>query len=577
MAYSRQLNSWLYSDQPQTPVILIADDDPSIRLLLRHAMEKEGFSVVEVVNGIEAIQAVEKHQPSLVLMDAVMPEMDGFTATSTLLEINEYRDLPVLIITSLDDDQSVARAFQSGAVDYISKPVNWSVLKHRVRRILHASETDRQIRHLAYHDTLTGLPNRLLFMDRLDQAITRAIRSRNLFALMYIDIDHFKVINESMGHDIGDDLLLKITDRLQDCIRQSDTIGRLGGDEFAIILENLQVPEDVTLVARHVLSGLSQSVTISDLDVNISASIGISVYPDDGVTLGQLLKHADTAMYKAKEQGRNTFQFYTQEMSELAMRRLELENSLRNAIEKNELMLYYQPKYNLASSRCWGMEALVRWDHPEKGLILPDEFIPLAEETGLIVQLDQWVIRNACEQLSRWKQQGYAASNLSINVSARHFQEQTLTQLVQQVLEDTGLNATEIEIELTESTLVNNHANARAVLNNLHNMGLRIALDDFGTGYASMAYLKDFPIDTVKIDRSFVWGIPEDKENMAIVKAIVGLADSLDLALIAEGIETKEQVSFLNSIGCSHGQGYYWSKPVSALHFEQELLKSGAS
>lgn len=574
MAYSKIVNAWSTVKEHNDPLVLIADDDPSIRLLLRHAMEKDGYKVIEVVNGTEAIKATEKYHPDLILMDAVMPLMDGFNATSTLMEMEEFSDIPVLMITALDDDRSVAKAFISGALDYITKPVNWSVLKHRVRRMLHAAEAERQIRHLAYLDTLTGLPNRLLFMDRLDQAISRSVRQSNIFALLFIDIDHFKVINDSMGHHAGDQLLTSVTARLQQSVRQSDTIARLGGDEFTVIVENINQPEDVMVVTKSILSMLSDPVFIDGREVFISASIGISVFPDDGDDLGSLLKNAETAMYKAKDHGRNNLQFYRAEMSETAMRRLDLENSLRNAIEKDELLVYYQPKFDLTTGKCQGMEALVRWDHPVKGLVQPDEFIPLAEETGMILQLDDWVIRTACMQLSVWKKAGYEVSNLAINVSARQFKEHRLAGVIQKILEETGIDGHELEIELTESTLVDNNENAREMLNELHEMGLKIALDDFGTGYASMSYLKDFPIDTVKIDRSFIWGIPNDKEDMAIVKAIVGLAEALDLSLIAEGVETEQQIEFLNNIGCKYAQGYYWSKPVSAMMFEQDVLKA---
>ena len=562
------------ADEPYIPLILVADDDPAIRLILRHTMEQDGYQVVEATNGVEALQITIRQSPDLILMDAVMPEMDGFRATEELKGMPDYVDIPVLVITALDDDRSVSRAFEVGACDYITKPVNWSVLRQRVRRLLYTAEAERKIRHLAYHDTLTGLPNRLLFMDRMDQAISRAQRNDDGFALLFIDVDHFKVINDSMGHEAGDQLLTQVTRRLSLNVRRSDTIARLGGDEFTVILENVGEPETVVMVTKNLLETLCKPINIGGREVHVSASVGIAMYPDDGENFGHLLKNADTAMYRAKAQGRNTFQFYASEMSTAAMRRLELENSLRYAIEKQEFIVHYQPKYDLHSRRCIGMEALVRWDHPEKGVIPPDEFIPLAEETGLIVALGEWVIRTACGQLSAWQQAGYEIRDLSINVSARQFQEQDLCALFAEVLEAFQLRAEDIEVELTESVLVDNHDQARRILAQLHDMGLKIALDDFGTGYASMAYLKEFPIDTVKIDRSFVWGIPNDEENIAIVRAIAGLTSALGLSLIAEGVETAQQVEFLKDIECFRGQGYLWSRPVSALHFEQSILKS---
>ena len=558
--------------QQRTPVILVVDDDPALRLVLRHTMEQEGYHVVEACNGLEAIQTTIRQQPDLILMDAVMPEMDGFRATSELKSIQEHEHIPVLIITSLDDDHSISQAFSAGACEYITKPINWSVMRHRVRRLLYTAETERKIKHLAYHDTLTGLPNRLLFMDRMDQAISRAMRTDGKFTLLFIDIDNFKVINDSMGHEAGDKLLTAVTSRLQQTLRRSDSIARLGGDEFTVILENISDPEDTIFVANNLLEVLAEPIAINNRKVCIGASIGVAIYPHDGKSFGMLLKNADIAMYRAKERGRNTFEFYTAEMSALAMKRMELENGLRAAIENEEFVIYYQPKFNLKERRLVGMEALVRWEHPTSGLIPPDDFIPLAEETGLINPLGEWIIETACKQLHEWQKKGYQVPDLAINISARQFQEQNLPDIFQQVIDQYHLTPENIEIELTENILVQDHQTAKVMLNQLHDMGMKIAIDDFGTGYASMAYLKDFPINTVKIDRSFVSGIPSDTENMAIVKAITGLTQALGLSLIAEGVETDQQLEFLTAIDCEQGQGYYWSKPLAAEIFEVEFL-----
>lgn len=407
----------------QTPVILIADDDPSIRLVLKHTMEQSGYHVIEASNGLEAVQAAIRQPPDLILMDAVMPEMDGFRATQEIKKISDCLETPILMATSLDDDQSIARAFDVGACDYITKPFNWSVLKHRTIRMLFAADAERKIRHLAYHDSLTGLPNRMLFMDRIDQAISRAQRESGKFALLYIDIDHFKVINDSMGHAAGDQLLNIVSQRLTDVLRKTDTIARLGGDEFTIIIEDLEEAELVVQVAKNILATLDKPVEIFEKEVHIGGSIGIALYPQDGESFGTLLKNSDTAMYKAKELGRQTFQFYEHEMSLKAMRRLDLENQIRVALKNEEFLVFYQPKFNLITGQCQGVEALVRWLHPEKGLITPDNFIPLAEETGLIIQLDEWVMRTACRQFKEWKSAGYSINNLSVNISARHFKE----------------------------------------------------------------------------------------------------------------------------------------------------------
>jgi len=553
----------------KTPVILIADDDPSIRLVLKHSMEQSGYHVIEAVNGLEAVQAVIKQTPDLILMDAVMPEMDGFRATDEIKQLAECQETPILMATSLDDDQSITRAFDVGACDYITKPFNWSVLKHRTARMLFAADAERKIRHLAYHDALTGLPNRTLFMDRIDQAISRAHRESGKFAILYIDIDHFKVINDSMGHAAGDHLLNIVSQRLTDVLRKTDTIARLGGDEFTIIIEDLEEAESVVLVAKNILAALDKPIEIFEKEVHIGGSIGIALYPQDGESFGTLLKNSDTAMYKAKELGRQTFQFYEHEMSLKAMQRLDLENQIRIALKNEEFLVYYQPKVNLVSGQVQGMEALVRWQHPEKGLIAPNDFIPLAEETGLIIQLDEWVMRTACHQFKEWETAGYPVNNLSVNISARHFKEGGLLKHCRRVIEDTKILPKYIEIELTESALVDNYNSAKEILHEIHEMGIQLALDDFGTGYASMSYLKEFPFDTVKLDRSFVQGVPEDVEDTAIVKAMIQLAEALSLNMVAEGVETELQKHFLTDNDCAFGQGYLWSKPIGASEFER--------
>ena len=560
------------STQEQTPVILIADDDPSIRLVLKHSMQQSGYHVIEAANGLEAVQAAIRQTPDLILMDAVMPDMDGFRATDEIKKLNECQETPILMATSLDDDQSIARAFDVGACDYITKPFNWSVLKHRTARMLYAADAERKIRHLAYHDALTGLPNRTLFMDRIDQAISRAKRESGKFAILYIDIDHFKVINDSMGHAAGDHLLNIVSQRLTDVLRKTDTIARLGGDEFTIIIEDLDEAESVALVAKNILTTLDESIEIYEKEVHIGGSIGIALYPQDGESFGTLLKNSDTAMYKAKELGRQTFQFYEHEMSLKAMQRLDLENQIRFALKNDEFLVYYQPKINLTSGQIQGMEALVRWQHPEKGLIAPNDFIPLAEETGLIIQLDEWVMRTACQQFKEWKSAGYPINNLSVNISARHFKEGGLLKHCKRVIEDTEILPKYLEIELTESALVDNYDSAKEILNEIHEMGIHLALDDFGTGYASMSYLKEFPFDTVKLDRSFVQGVPEDIEDAAIVKAMIQLAKALSLNMVAEGVETELQKYFLTDHGCAYGQGYLWSKPVEASEFERAFF-----
>jgi len=565
--------SGLDSDSGLEPkaVILVVDDDPAIRLVIRHAMQKCGHHVVEAVNGLEAVQLTIRQIPDLIIMDAVMPEMDGFRATQEIHKIQSCVTIPILMATSLDDDESVMRAFETGACDYITKPFNWSVLKHRINRMLMAAKAQHKIRHLAYHDALTGLPNRMLFMDRIDQAISRAQREDGLFALLFIDIDHFKVINDSMGHDAGDQLLNVLSQRLREVLRKSDTVARLGGDEFTVIIEGLDNADDAVNVSKNILSALDVPALVNGKEVYVGGSIGIAMYPQDGDSFGALLKHADIAMYRAKELGRNTFQFYASEMSQKAMYRLELENQIRTALKEDQFVVYYQPKIDLTNNQCVGAEALVRWNHPERGFISPDDFIPLAEEIGLITQLDEWVMKTACKQFKQWATDGISLQNLSVNISSRHFKENNLIDYCKTLLEMIDILPQHLEIELTESALVDNYENAKHILHELHDLGVHIALDDFGTGYASMAYLKEFPFDTVKIDRSFVRDIPEDKEDAAIVTAMIHLSQALNLSIVAEGIETESQKEFLAQNACAYGQGYLWSKPVSAEEFAESV------
>lgn len=561
------------SDIETSPLVLIADDDPAIRLVLKHSVEQIGYRVIEASDGQQAVAMTRDQRPDLILMDAIMPEQDGFSATAEITGSPELSDIPIMIITALDDDHSVDRAFEVGALDYITKPVKWSVLKQRVRRMIHAAVAEKKIRHLAYHDTLTGLPNRMLFMDRIEQAIARMDRTREAFALLFIDIDHFKIINDTLGHDAGDKLLRSVTQRLRDIIRQTDTVARFGGDEFTVLLENIQKPEDTVLVTDKLLRVLHEPIIISGRDVRISASVGIAVYPQDGGDFGTLLKHADTAMYEAKQLGRNNFQFYTKSMSESAQKRLDLEASLREAISSEAFRVYYQPKYELDTGQCWGMEALIRWSHPEKGLIPPVDFIPVAEETGMIIPISEWMIRECFRQMVSWRQSGLQVANLSINISPRQFKEQDLVGLFAELLHESEIRGEDIEIEITETILLENQVKAASTLGQLKAMGIKIALDDFGTGYASLAYLKKYPIDIVKIDRSFVAGTPDDEEDCAIVRAIASLASALEKDLVAEGVENEEQIEFLKQVNCNKAQGFYWNPPLSAHAFQINVLE----
>ena len=555
----------------ERPVILLADDDPSIRLMIRHVLESEEYDIVEAADGLEAIKAVEKHHPAIILLDAVMPGLDGFS-TCEQIKDKGFTDIPVIMITGLDDDASVERAYDVGAIDFITKPIKWAVLKHRVKSVVSKVVAERKVKLLAYRDSLTDLPNRLLFADRLEQSIVRAERHRESVALMLIDIDDFKLVNDSFGHDAGDKLIRAVGQMLQKSLRRADTVARLGGDEFAVIVEGINGAEDAIAIADNLTTMLEHNVKLDEQETFTSASVGIAVFPDDGKDARTLLKNADTAMFRAKEKGRHCFQFYKPEMSVTAMERLDLENSMRKALESGELVIHYQPTVDLHKNDVDGVEALVRWQHPDKGVINPNDFVPVAEDCGLILPIGEWMIETVCKQLRVWEDAGLENQNISINIAPRQFRDQDVVGLFREHLEANNIDASSITVEITESTLIENVGEVERVLNELHDMGMRLALDDFGTGFASLAYLKDFPVDIVKIDRSFIDGIPENEDDVTIVNAIAGLTRGLKLKLLAEGVENVRQLDMLKGLGCQLGQGFYWSKALPADQYEQFYL-----
>ena len=561
----------LFSDTQkyeERPIVVLADDDPSIRLMVRHVLESEDFDIVEASDGLEALKAVEKHHPALILLDAVMPGIDGFT-TCQQIKDKGYTDIPVMMITGLDDDASVERAYEVGAIDFITKPIKWAVLKHRVKSVVAKVIAERKVKLLAYRDTLTGLPNRLLFADRLEQAVVRSERTRTSMALMLIDIDDFKLVNDSFGHDAGDKLIKAVGDLISKSLRRADTIARLGGDEFAVIIEGIDGPDDAISIADNLTTILEHNVRLDDQETYTSASIGIAVYPGDGKDARTLLKNSDTAMYRAKESGRHCFQFYKPEMSVSAMERLDLENSLKAAFENDEFLIHYQPVVDLHKNEVVGVEALLRWQHPEKGMIQPNDFVSVVEDCGLIVALGEWMINSVCKQVKLWHDAGLEKQNVSINLSPRQFKEQDLVTLFTQALAENGIEGSSLSVEVTERTLIDNVGEVEKTLKKLREMGVRILLDDFGTGYASLAYLKEFPVDVVKIDHVFIAGIPDNQDDSAIVDAIAGLTRGLKLALHAEGVENERQLNVLKGLGCQFAQGYYWSKPLPGNEYEQ--------
>jgi diguanylate cyclase (GGDEF)-like protein/PAS domain S-box-containing protein len=423
-------------------------------------------------------------------------------------------------------------------------------------------QAEEHVHHLAHYDALTDLPNRTLFNDRLGQALIKAQRNHGRAAVMFLDLDRFKVINDTLGHSIGDLLLQEVAARLTGCVREGDTVSRLGGDEFVILLPEFRDAEDAYLVAQKLLAAAALPFELLGHELHISASIGISFYPDDGASAEVLMKNADVAMYRAKEMGRNNYQFYRADMNARSFERLAMETSMRRALEREQFELYYQPRYALPDGKIVGVEALIRWHHPDLGLVSPAQFIPLAEETGLILPIGEWVLRAAATQGKVWQQAGLPPLFMAVNVSARQFRQTDFAGKVGQILQDTGFDPCWLELELTETTLMNHAEENVESLGKLKAMGIRIAIDDFGTGYSSLSYLKRLPVDILKIDRSFVSDMTVSLDDAAIVEAIIAMARSLGVYVVAEGVETAEQSKFLQARKCDGMQGYYFSKPL---------------
>jgi diguanylate cyclase (GGDEF)-like protein/PAS domain S-box-containing protein len=428
--------------------------------------------------------------------------------------------------------------------------------------------------HLAQHDSLTDLPNRVLLHDRLTQALALARRHQQGLALLFLDLDRFKNVNDSLGHAIGDRLLQSVAERLLACVRSSDTVSRQGGDEFLILLSEVARPEDAAASAEKILLALSLPHRIDQQDLHLTASIGVVTYPEDGTEADTLLKHADLAMYRAKDSGRNTYRFFEPEMSKNTAHRQSLESGLHRAIERHEFVLHYQPTMNLDSEEIIGVEALIRWYHPQRGLVLPGQFVPLAEETGVIATIGRWVLREGCRQSREWRDAGLPPVRIAINISMVELRDKAFLESVGGILEEHGLVPQDLELELTETFLMRDSNSTAAVLQSLSDLGVRIALDDFGTGYSSLSHLKRFPIDTLKIDQSFVRNVAADSDDASIVSAVIGMAKGLQIRVVAEGVETREQLAFLRKRGCPEGQGFYFSPPVSAREFTQFLRHS---
>lgn len=672
--------------------ILLADDDVTIRFLMQAALEQAGFEVVLASNGEEAIQLFNTSTPDMVMLDVEMPQMNGYQVC-TYLRKRIGNELPIIMVTGMDDVQSIDHAFEVGATDFIAKPINWNLINYRllylrraylnlldlknanarskaifsaipdtmfildneghivdtqsssdkkafldfqtgdnlnrrmpenitrahleaagrarkygtvehfeyqlndennrekfyesrvltidsneilclVRDITERKDSENRIFRLAYFDSLTGLPNRQSFIDRLKREIKRAKYVGSKLAILFLDLDGFKSINDTMGHNTGDVILQWAADRLQSSTRSSDFVSRsnttgseielarLGGDEFTVVIPNLIRAEDALTLAHRIRETMRHPFRLDSRDVVLTTSIGIALYPDDGEDVEALLKHADTAMYHAKTEGRDNCQFYSITLTQEAEKRLNLENDLRDALKNNEFQVLYQPQFDIEESCFKSAEALLRWHHPKQGLISPLDFIPLAEENGLIIPIGEWVLRTACSDAAHWIKNGDDL-RIAVNLSPLQFKNPDLIKSVLTILTETGLPPEKLTLEVTEGALMEYSENTLATLRALRNNKIHIALDDFGTGYSSMNYLKRLPINSIKVDQSFVSGLLDDKDSLAIVRSIVTLSKNLGFQITAEGIETLDQAEILKFLGCETLQGFYFSKPLN--------------
>ena len=553
------------------PQVLIVDDDRSTRSTLRYTLQRDGFRVEEAADGAQALMMLKRFQPDVILMDAVMPVMDGFTACARMQELPGGSAIPVLMITALEDNSSVERAFAAGASDYIPKPIHYAVLSQRVRRIIEANRAEKRIRHLAYNDLLTGLPNRTLFFDLLGQSVEQAHAGKSQLAVLFMDLDRFKYVNDNLGHDVGDRLLVAVAQRVRRTVRSVDVLARLGGDEFTIVLNDIDGPGPAATAAQNICRVLAAPFQIDGHDIFVTSSVGIAMYPHDGLDVPSLVKHADSAMYRAKKTNTG-FQFYEASMEHTISEHVRLESDLRRALENNELEVYYQPQARFDTEQIIGMEALVRWKHATRGMVGPSDFIPLAEETGLINPLGEFVLRRACAQLREWLDQGLPSMRVAVNLSVRQLLQKNFFDTVEAALIDTRLPPELLELEITESTLMEHAQDTLEALHRLRSLGIRLSIDDFGTGYSSLSYLKRFPVDIIKIDRSFVRDVPQDADDAAIIAGIIALAHSLRLEVVAEGVETEAQLNYLKAQQCDILQGYYLSPAVPARQFAELVL-----
>jgi diguanylate cyclase (GGDEF)-like protein len=586
--------------------ILIVDDTPLNLRLLSNILAKAGYQVRQALSGEMALRAVQALPPDLLLLDIMMPSMDGYMLCQTLKANSATASIPVVFLSALSDGLDKAKAFAVGGADYITKPFHLEEVLARVqnqlalkaaqydnqqlnaqlearvkerthqleianrelyREILERKVLQAQLLEMAHHDALTGLPNRAFFLDRTKQALDAVKTDQTAqFAVLFLDCDRFKVVNDSLGHFMGDQLLLAIARRLRALLPTTIMLARLGGDEFTMLLPRFTDQASVVQLVKQILNAFTQPFQLEQHEVFITASIGIAIGSAEYSLPEHLLRDADMAMYRAKASGSGPYQVFDPTLHQTAIQRLQLEIDLRKAIHQQELVVHYQPIVTIDTGSLVGFEALVRWQHPQKGLVSPAVFIPIAEETGLITQIGHWVLKRSCQQLQQWQAEKRLSAPLtmSVNLSARQFTQPDLVEQIDQILAETQLDPRYLKLEITESAIMGNAQAAAIVLQELRKRHIQLSIDDFGTGYSSLSYLHSFPVDTLKIDRSFIQQMGEDADSLGLVPLIINIAQKMGMTVVAEGIETQLQLDHLKALHCDFGQGFFFFKPLEA-------------
>ncbi len=555
--------------------LLLIEDNHQEALAITN-MLKEGlqdqFILDQRRSVSEALDLVQQQSFQAIILDSHLPEGQSFDSIPQFIQY--CPEAPILIWSAVEDEEQAIHAVKSGAQDYLIKgQTSSSTLCRAIRYAMERHRATQRITQLAHYDHLTGLANRGLFYERLNCAVARCHRNDMAMALIFLDLDHFKEINDSLGHECGDSLLKTVATRIKKCIREIDTGVRLGGDEFAILLEQIISVEDVGVIAERILHLLAQPIIVQHHQLQITASLGITIYPWDSANPQALLSHADAAMYRAKAQGGNSYQFYTAGMKTAGLDGSTLEVELKRALAKKEFLLYYQPQMDLRTKQIIGMEALLRWHHPYQGLIAPNDFIPQAEENGMILPIGEWVLRTASKQAKYWEKQGFPTPRMSINLSARQIHQGNLPALLHDILKRSHLDPGNLTLELTETFLIHETEETLQTLHELKAMGIHLYIDDFGAGYASLRYLKSFPIDGIKLDKSLIQELPHSTNDAAIVEAVISMGKAMGLTVIAEGVETQEQVDFLEEHDCDAIQGYWVAPPLPATESIQHMVQ----